>query len=147
MSVVFSLTGLVQDGCLINKLVKNKMFVTLYVLYINNIVKYIIKCIFITYSDIFVSTHCCPFFSFPIWVNTCYTICNHSWMQNLSLSHTHTHTLSWVLWISLCLKYLHKYTEILVFNENNWLLPSQKCNITIISVAKNRDDTTCTSFC
>ena len=60
--------------------------------YVNNIVKYIIKCIFINYSDIFVSAHWCPsYFSFPIWVHTCFNICDRCWMKNLySQSNTHT---------------------------------------------------------
>ena len=64
----------------------------------------------------------------------------------ISLSHTHkhinTHTLSCVIWIPLCLKYLHKYTEIFVFNEKNWPLPSQKCNITSSHLSLPRTEMT-----
>ena len=36
--------------------------------------------------------HWCPYFLFPISVNTCYNICNCFLMQNLSHTHTKTHT-------------------------------------------------------
>ena len=100
----------------------------------------------ITYSDIFRSTQLS---NFQINSTTLYQLdlifvivlkCK------ISLSHTHkhinTHTLSCVIWIPLCLKYLHKYTEIFVFNEKNWPLPSQKCNITSSHLSLPRTEMT-----
>src|SRR4029434_1225328 len=67
------------------------------VMYINNVVKYIIKFIFISYSDIFLSTHWCPYFTFPIGVNLLILFvivleCKISLTHTHTHQHTHTHT-------------------------------------------------------
>src|SRR4029434_3526226 len=67
------------------------------VMYINNVVKYIIKFIFISYSDIFLSTHWCPYFTFPIGVNLLILFvivleCKISLTHKHIHTHTHTHT-------------------------------------------------------
>src|SRR4029434_6304792 len=65
------------------------------VMYIINIVRYIIKCIFITYLDIFVSVHWCPSYSpfpFELILVIIFVIVLEYKISTHSQTHTHTHT-------------------------------------------------------